>query len=120
MAKKKRKKRAKKPYTGENRHHLLFQGRHWDSGKAKILREAFVYMLDVKVHDELHHEILHDVPKPSPEGILSIFNAFCEQRQEIMQFDIIRASEWLQNACNEEPFHTCMKHQTDFLKKRLK
>ena len=32
--KKRRKKRQKKPYTGQNRHHLLFQRRHWDSGKA--------------------------------------------------------------------------------------
>lgn len=120
MAKKKRKKRNRKPYTGKNKHHLLFQARHWKNGKAKILHDHFVYMLDVKIHDELHNAVLKDVAKPSPDGILSIFNAFCEQRQEINQFNIIEALEWLQNACDEEPYHSQMQVQTLFIKERLK
>lgn len=120
MAKKRRRPRKKKPYTGKNRHHLLFQGRHWSNGMAKILRDNFIFMLDVKIHDELHNAILHDIPKPSPEALKLLYMAFCEQKEEITQLDIINASEWLQNACDEEPFHSCIKHQTDFLKKRLK
>ena len=37
------KKTRQPPY--ENRHHLLFQGRHWASGRARALRNAFVYDL---------------------------------------------------------------------------
>lgn len=119
MAKKKRKKRARKPYTGHNRHHLLFQARYWSQGKAKILHDSFVYMLDVKIHDELHNAVLHNVPKPSAEGILSVFNAFQAQKQEIMQFDIIEAVEWLQNACDEEPYHSAMATQAKFFHEKL-
>lgn len=113
------KKKQKKPYTGKNKHHLLYQARHWNSGRAKILRDSFVYMLDVKIHDELHHAVLEDVAKPSPQGISSIFNAFCEQKQEIAQFDIVEALEWLQNACDEEPFHSQIVRQTQFIRKKL-
>lgn len=118
MAKKKRRK-TRKRYTGQNRHHLLFQARYWSQGKAKILHDNFVYMLDVKIHDELHNAVLRNVPKPSSDGILSIFNAFQEQRQEIMQFNIIEAAEWLQNACDEEPYHSAMATQVKFFKKKL-
>lgn len=118
--KKKRRKHARKPYRGTNRHHLLFQARFWDTGKTKILHKTFVYQLDIKIHDELHNAIVHNIPKPSPEGILSILNAFQEQKQEIIQFDIISASEWLTDACDEEPFHSRMQLQTLFLQERLK
>ena len=119
MAKKKRKRRRKQ-YTGKNRHHLLFQARYWSNGEAKILHDSFVYMLDVKIHDELHNAVIRNIEKPSELALLSVFNAFCEQRQEIERLDIISASEWLQNACSEEPFHSQMIVQTEFLKKRLK
>ena len=112
--------KSKKPYTGQNRHHLLFQRRHWNNGRAKVLQQAFVYMLDVKIHDELHHAVLNDITKPSPEGISSIFNAFLEQEWEINQMDIVEAAEWLQNACDEEPFHSQMKRQAQFLRKKLR
>lgn len=119
MAKSKRK-RKKKPYTGQNRHHLLFQARNWNTGKAKILRDSFVYMLDVKIHDELHNAVLRNIQKPSPGAVLSVFNAFCEQRCIIEHFDIIDALEWLENACDEEPFHSQMHRQTQFIKQKLK
>lgn len=120
MAKKKRKKRTRKPYTGKNRHHLLFQARYWSKGDAKILHNQFVYLLDVKIHDELHNAVLKNITKPSSDAIRSILNAFYEQRREIERLDIVGASEWLQNACVEEPFHSQMQVQTIFLKERLK
>ena len=118
---KKRKRRIRRhgAYTGKNRHHLLFQRRHWDKGPERILHKKFVYMLDVKIHDELHNAIIKDIPKPSSKAILSILEAFQAQRQEISQMNIVEASEWLQNACDEEPYHTTMKLQTLFLRERL-
>ena len=117
---KKRRRRVKKPYLGKNRHHLLFQGRNWNYGKAKILKKSFVYMLDVKIHDELHNAIISNIPKPSPEGISRIYKAFQNERDEIARLDIIGASEWLTEACDEEPYHTTMQLQTLFLQERLK
>lgn len=122
MAKRKKKRRCRKrkPYTGKNRHHLLFQARYWNHAEAKILHDAFVYMIDIKVHDELHNAILNNIPKPSYEGILSIFKAYQAEKEEIMSFDVIQASEWLMLACDEEPYHTAMALQTLFLQERLK
>lgn len=117
---KRRRKRAKKPYLGKNRHHLLFQSRNWDCGKAKILKKSFVYLLDVKIHDELHNAIISNIPKPSPEGISAIYEAFLAEKQEIDRLDIIGASEWLTEACDEEPYHATMQLQTLFLQERLK
>ena len=118
--KKKRRKHTRKPYRGTNRHHLLFQARHWNTGKAKILKKTFVYQLDIKIHDELHNAIIRDIPKPSAEGVSSILNAFNDEKAEVMQFDIVRASEWLTEACYEEPYHSRMQLQTLFLQERLK
>lgn len=120
MAKKKKRKQRRTPYTGQNRHHLLFQARHWNVGRAKILRNAFVRMLDVRIHDELHNRVLHDVPQPSAEAITSVFNAFLANEQEINQLGIVEAAEWLQNACDEEPFHSAMERQAHFLKEKLR
>lgn len=116
----KRRTRQKRPYTGQNHHHLLFQGRHWNQDMAKTLRNSFIYLLDVKVHDELHNAVLHDIPKPSPEALKLLYLAFLEQRQEISQMDIVKAAEWLSEACKEEPYHSCMAHQAQFLKEKLK
>lgn len=85
-----------------------------------MLRRRFVYWLDTDIHNDLHNGTLRGITEPSYEGISSIFNAFCEQRQEIERLDIVGASEWLQNACMEEPFHSQMVKQTQFLKERLR
>lgn len=87
---------------------------------ARSLRNSFIYLLDVKIHDELHNAILHDIPKPSPEAMKTLYLAFEAQRQEINQMDIVQAAEWLTMACDEEPYHSCMAHQAQFLKKKLK
>lgn len=121
MAKNKRRRpRERRPYTGKNKHHLLFQCRHWSNGMARSLRNSFIYLLDVKIHDELHNAILHDIPKPSPEAMKTLYLAFEAQRQEIDQMDIVQAAEWLTMACDEEPYHSCMAHQAQFLKEKLK
>lgn len=87
---------------------------------AKELRTSFVYLLNVEIHDELHNVVLHDIPKPSPEALKTLYFAFKSQRREISQFDIVKAAEWLSEACTEEPYHSCMAHQAKFLKQKLK
>lgn len=66
MSKKKRKKVQFNPYR-EDCHHLLFQGRHWNQGWAKRLREHqyFKVMIpQMTLHREIHSKI-HDVPVPN-------------------------------------------------------
>ena len=48
-------------------HHILFQGRHWKNGWAKILREHRYcggYIPQMTLHREIHSKI-HDVPTPN-------------------------------------------------------
>ncbi len=87
---------------------------------AKELRNAFVYMLDINIHNELHNHVIHDIPKPPPDALKPLFLAFLAQRQEISQLDIISALEWLIEACDDAAFKACMERQHQFLKTRLK
>lgn len=83
------------------------------------MRNRFVYMLDINIHNELHNAIIHDIPKPAAEGLVAMWKAYLEHETEIASMGIVQAAEWLSEACYEEPYHTCMKHQAEFLKARL-
>ena len=48
-------------------HHILFQGRHWKCGWAKVLREheyCKAYIPQATLHREIHSKI-HDIPTPN-------------------------------------------------------
>lgn len=117
--KRKRRNRQKTQPTGRNRHHLLFQGRHWDSGMAKELRNYFVYYIPISIHNELHNHLLHDVPKPPPEAMKPLHLAWKEQKGILDHFGIIEALEWLEKACDYEPFQMAMRKQRNFLEQKL-
>ena len=65
MAKKKRKHSPN--LKRKDYHHILFQGRHWKQGWAKILREHKYcggYIPQDTLHREIHSKI-HDIPTPN-------------------------------------------------------
>ena len=97
----------------------MFQGRHWGRGFARVLRNYFVYYLDVDIHNELHNGVLHDIPRPTPQGLAALYRAFKDQKGIIDGMDIVQAAEWLAEACQDEPYHSCMAHQATFLKQQL-
>ena len=117
--KRKRRNRQKTQPTGRNRHHICFQGRHWDSGMAKELRNYFVYYIPNSIHNELHNHLLHDVPKPPPEAMKPLYLAWKEQKGILDHFGIIEALEWLEMACDYEPFQMAMRKQRNFLEQKL-
>lgn len=117
--KRKRRNRQKTQPTGRNRHHLLFQGRHWCNGMAKELRNYFVYYIPVSIHNELHNHLLHDVPKPPPEAMKTLYLAWKDQKGILDHFGIIEALEWLEKACDYEPFQMAMRKQRNFLEQKL-
>lgn len=64
---KKKKKRQPANLTHEDYHHILFQGRHWKQGWAKILREHKYcggYIPQMTLHRAIHAKI-HDIPTPN-------------------------------------------------------
>ena len=113
----KRKKRRKCAST--NRHHLIFQRKHYCDGYAKLLREAFVYELDVDLHNELHNYVLHDVPRPSNVEIKAAWLKYQAERDIIATYSIIDACEWLMRACADPAWRACMQRQLIFLKSHL-
>ena len=51
----------------KNTHHLLYQGRHWKQGYAKLLRESPYFKVLIP-RDTLHRAIhgkAHDIPTPN-------------------------------------------------------
>lgn len=117
--KRKRRNRQKTQPTGRNRHHCLFQKRFWNTGMAKELRNYFVYYIPISIHNELHNHLLHDVPKPPPEAMKPLYLAWKEQKGILDHFGIIEALEWLEKACDYEPFQMAMRKQRNFLEQKL-
>lgn len=114
MSKKKKRKRAPVQPTGRNRHHLLFQGRHWNVGMAKELRNYFIYYVPIRTHNELHNHVLHDVPKPPPDALKPLHTQFLADKWQLDHMDIIDALEWLEMACDYAPFRDAIRKQRDF------
>ena len=65
MSKRNRRNRPRQS-NEKNTHHLLYQGRHWKQGYAKLLRESPYFKVLIP-RDTLHraiHSKLHDLPTP--------------------------------------------------------
>jgi hypothetical protein len=63
----KKKKKHSPNLMRKDYHHILFQGRHWKQGWAKILREHKYcggYIPQDTLHREIHSKI-HDIPTPN-------------------------------------------------------
>jgi len=118
MSKRKINRKARR-HGSVNRHHLIFQRAHYRDGYAKLLREAFIYEIDIDIHNELHKYILHDVPRPSNAEIKAIWLKYVDERDIIATYDIIEACEWLMQACTDPAWRACMHRQLIFLKSSL-
>ena len=101
----------------KSRHHLLFQGRHWNVGRAKEMRNFFVYKIDQDIHNELHNHVVHDVPRPAPLEMSRLYDQFTVDRWRLEGYDIFEALDWLQHNCDCESFNRAIQKQIDFLKK---
>lgn len=119
MGRKGRRLRKKQRAKHQNLHHLLFQRCHWSTGYGFLLRNAFKYELDIDIHNQLHHDILHDIPKPSEHELKRAWEAYQKDKYIIDMYDICQACEWLSKACQDKAFRACMERQTIFLKDAL-
>lgn len=118
--KKRGRRRNSRPlHCGSNKHHCLFQGRHWNTSYAKRLRMAFVREVPVYIHNELHNEWLHDVPVPDGALLKEAWEAYMEDRAVIDTFDVCRACAWLYCHIPDVKFRNAMQVQIDFFATRL-
>lgn len=92
MSKRKRH-RAAINYNALNYHHLLFQGRHWKTGYAKLLREhpyMGKYIPMATLHRLIHSKI-HDIPTPNGKECRLAYELIC-QLEAKGKIDIINDS----------------------------
>ena len=92
MSKRKRH-RAAINYNALNYHHLLFQGRHWKTGYAKLLREhpyMGKYIPMATLHRLIHSKI-HDIPTPNGKECRLAYERIC-QLEAKGKIDIINDS----------------------------
>ena len=99
------------PY--ENRHHLLFQGRYWASGRARALRNAFVRYVPTRAHQELH-ERLRNVPVPPADLLCKAWDEYSANKAVIDTYDVVRAAAWLYANIPDVEFRRAMQYQIDY------
>ncbi len=123
MSKKKRWKRKNRrrtrAFSGSNTHHLLYQGRHWTTPYAKRLRVAMTRQLPIRIHNELHNVILHDVPKPAEKLLETAYKDYLEQKTIIDTLGVCQLILWLYDEIPDEAFRACMMVQYRFLSEKL-
>lgn len=116
----KRKNRHRNTQTRQrNRHHVLFQGRHWTTPYAKQLRMAMTREIRIGVHNELHNHILHDVPKPSEELLKIAWQDYQRDKARIDALDLCQLILWLYDEIPDEAFRACMMIQYRFFDSEL-
>lgn len=90
----KRKRRERRvDYNRKDFHHLLFQGRHWQQGYAKLLRQhpyMGKYIPQATLHREIHSKI-HDVPTPNGSECRMAYNEIC-RLEKLGEIDIVNDS----------------------------
>lgn len=96
-----------------NSHHLLYMGRDWQDGYAKKLRDRFVYKIPVGIHDELHHDVLQAVHRPSDEVLRQTWEIL-QKCPQAASYGILRALAWLYVYTPDPEFRADIQKQIDF------
>lgn len=109
----KRRKRNRQPET--NRHHLLFQRKHWDrNGIALAIRNHFIYEMNTDHHNHIHAN-LHDIPLPPAEDLERIWQAIATNQDAIRTMTPRQACRWLAYQSEFEPFRATMLYQAELI-----
>lgn len=97
-----------------NEHHLCYQRKSWGDGYAYKIRHAFVRKVPIHIHDELHHDFLEDVPRPSEELCKKAWEEYRANKEEIDSYGVARACAWLYVHIPDVAFRRAMQIQIDF------
>ena len=117
MSKKRKKRRGTPPLNAKDRHHICFQGRYWDRGYAKAIRNAFVRPVPVVYHRELH-SLLNTVPVPDGALLHEAWIEYQKNADEIDAYDVARAAAWLYVHIPDPEFRKAMQFQIDFFSRK--
>lgn len=113
-----KKRRCKQIHNKFDRHHICFQKRYWNKGYAKAICQAFVRLVPVIYHRELH-QLIHNVPLPPATMLHEAWNEYQRNKDIIDTYDITRAISWLYVHVPDPAFRKAMQIQLDFFVTRL-
>ena len=114
MSKKKRRRRRRTPpLTAKDRHHICYQGRYWDKGYAKAIRNAFVRPVPVIWHRELHSR-LGNVSVPDGALLRKAWLEYQKDADIIDSLGVCQAIAWLYVHIPDVEFRRAMQFQLDF------
>lgn len=98
----------------ENKHHVLFQRQFWEKDPYAVsLRNYFVYMIPICIHDRLH-SIVHDIPVPPRDELVELWTIVNTEKPDY--FYAYEACEYLARVSTFEPFSSMMRYQAQILK----
>lgn len=113
MSKKKRRCRKTPPLTAKDCHHIAYQGRYWNCGYAKAIRNAFIRPIPIVWHRELHSK-LSTVPVPDGALLKQAWIEYQENAEIIDSMGVCQAIAWLYVHIPDVEFRKAMQYQLDF------
>lgn len=113
MSKKKRRCRRTPPLTAKDRHHICYQGRYWNCGYAKAIRNAFIRPVPIVWHRELHSK-LSTVPVPDGALLKQAWLEYQKDAEIIDSMGVCQAIAWLYVHIPDVEFRKAMQYQLGF------
>lgn len=113
MSKNKRRCRRTPPLSAKDRHHIAYQGRYWNNGYARAIRNAFVRPVPVVWHRELHSR-LSTVPVPDGALLKQAWLEYQKNAEIIDSMGVCQAIAWLYVHIPDVEFRKAMQYQLDF------
>lgn len=125
MSKKKKKNRARVRKTARvpstivrDRHHLCWIHAKWTGEYAKLICNAFVRLVPIVYHRELH-QLIKEVPVPDEKLLKEAWLKYKEEQEKVDSYDAARAAAWLYVNIPDSEFRKAMQFQVDFFATRL-
>lgn len=113
MSKNKRRCRRTPPLSAKDCHHTCYQGRYWNCGYAKAIRNAFIRPVPIVWHRELHSK-LSTVPVPDGALLKQAWLEYQENAEIIDSMGVCQAIAWLYVHIPDVEFRKAMQYQLDF------
>ena len=80
---------------------------------------AMVRDVPIHIHNKLHNQVLHDVPKPDEKTLRIAYNAYLDQKTIVDSLGICQLILWLCDEIPDEAFQACMMRQYEFFRSEL-
>lgn len=75
--------------------------------------------IPISIHNQLHNEILHDVPKPAEKLLETAWKDYQSEQTIIDTLGICQLILWLRDEIPDEAFRACMARQYEFFRSQL-